>query len=1207
MRHLAVMNLFGNSETGLNSGFNDDYNMYVGALDRRFHLLYWDMDSILGLSSFGSTSSIFSMEGGGGGAGAAFSRFIRWPEFEQIYYRTLEELLTTTMSQTNFNALIDATLGGYVGVGTINSMKTFMNERRAYVLGLIPALPNVDAPTATVTGTPRSPTPLRNATFTVSGVGAASYRFSLNGAAYGAETPLATPISLSLLPNGSNFVAVIAKGTNGVWQAMTNATVRGWVVDTSIPSVRLNEVLAQNNTALNHNSTFPDAIELFNEGSTTVDIGGLRLTDDNAMPNKFTFPPGTLLAPGSNLVVYANNADGTPGFHLGFGLDVSGDSVHLFASLANGGAKLDSVQFGRQLADLSMGRIGTSGEWQLTTPTFGSANALQSLGHQNNLRLNEWLTASLSQDDFIELYNVNALPVALGGLYFTDNLIGDRARNQIEPLTFIGPGEFVAFIANGNGNGGDDLNFSLALEHGEIGLFSADLTALDSVIYGSQLPDVAQGKCPNGSGAYAKLATPTPGAPNACTSEVLPGGGVVINELLANNATLEEPDGSRPDWIELYNSSGSAINLSDMSLTDDSAIPRRWVIPNGTILNSLAYLKVRCDAGLPGSSTNTGFGLSASGGNVFLFESIANGSGLRSSIGYGLQAADFSIGRIPGGSTNWVLTIPTLGGNNIAASLGDPLQLKINEWMADPASGDDDYFEIFNLNPLPADVSRFYLTDDLSNRTKHQLPLLSFIGAGAGAFQRFDADGNVASGADHVNFSLRAAGEAIGLTTFGNVAVDSINFGPQLTGVSEGRLPDGSATIVSFPGTPTPGNSNFRPLNNMLINELLSHSDPPLEDAVELYNPTDEPVDISGWYLSDSQDNLLKYRIPSNTVVEAGGYVVFYEYQLNDDLANFPFSFSSARGDDIYLSQTIAGALTGYRAFATFDAAENGVSFGRFRTSVGDDFTAMSVRSFGVDNPVTTNQFRLGTGLTNPYPKVGPVVINEIMYHPPGTNDALEFLELRNITAAAVPLYDTNNPANTWRLRSGVDFNFPPNTTIPAGGHLVVASFDPAADPISLAAFRGAYGSNMTLVGPYLGRLDNAGEAIELQKPDAPETTPGPDFGLVPYIVADRVVYGVLPPWPASPDGTGAALKKFTSTLYGNEPLNWQGGTPNPGALNFVAASNTPPTLNSISDRSVHIGSPISFTATASDVDLPGQTLTFTLDAPVPAGASIGF
>ena len=52
LRHLALMNLLGNSETGLNSGYNDDYFMYRGINDPRFVLMYYDLDQILGFNGF---------------------------------------------------------------------------------------------------------------------------------------------------------------------------------------------------------------------------------------------------------------------------------------------------------------------------------------------------------------------------------------------------------------------------------------------------------------------------------------------------------------------------------------------------------------------------------------------------------------------------------------------------------------------------------------------------------------------------------------------------------------------------------------------------------------------------------------------------------------------------------------------------------------------------------------------------------------------------------------------------------------------------------------------------------------------------------------------------------------------------------------------------------------------------------------------------
>jgi hypothetical protein len=1259
-----------------------------------------------------------------------------------------------------------------------------MDQRRAYVLSVLPPVTLSNAPVATISGTPRSPTWRNTATLTIGGTDIVSYRFSLNGGAYAAETVVATPISLSGLANGTNIVRVIGRNSTGSWQEQSNATVRAWVVNTSWPAVRLNEVLARNVAAVNHSGTFPDVIELFNEGTASVDLSGLRLTDDPTDPNKFVFPNGTSLAAGAYLVVYANDPDATPGFHLGFSLDQNGEGVFLFHRVSGGGALLDSVAFGLQLADRSIGRLGTGGDWVLTQPTFGSANTAQTLGNPRNLRINEWLASGQNPlpDDFVELFNPEALPVALGGLYLTDQPIGAPARSPIAPLSFIEANGFTAFIADGDPNeGADHADFRLAVEQGEIGLFASDLSEIDCVVYGPQRTDVSSGRCPDGALTQRALVTPTPGAPNACpvappppqmialiplanvwrydnsgadigtawrnpgfddsgwssgpallgvenaplpspglntvfspyintqvayyfrTTFVLPGNlaasslqmtlvlddgalfflngvelprvrmpsgditlttlptatvgnatievftlpvsalvsgtnvlavqvhnnanpdssdvvfglaldavivtnspaqaGVLINEVLANNATLEEPDGSAPDWVELYNPSSNAVDVAEMSLTDTTLTPRRWVFPTGSLVPALGFLKVRLDPNAPASITNTGFGLKANGGAVYLFHRPADGGGLASSVTYGLQAPDWTIGRVPDGSANWTLAIPSLGGANLAASLGDPSQLKINEWMAAPASGDD-WFELFNPNAQPVNLSGLHLSDNLGNRTKYQIPALSFIASGPSGFQRFFAENG--ADADFTGFSLAAGGEALAVSTANGTLIHGLSFGAQTEGVSQGSLPDGAANVVSFTATPTPGRSNFLPLGNVVVNELLSHSDPPLEDAVELRNLSGDDVDISGWYLSDSQYNLRKYRIPSGTIVPAGGFKVFYEYQFNGDRPGEPFSFSSARGDEVYLSQaTGGGQLTGYRAYAEFGPAENGVSFGRFPTSVGVDFTALSARTFGMDNPATTNEFRLGTGRTNAYAKVGPVVLNEIMYHPLDTNDALEFIELHNILGSPVQLFDPANPQNTWRLRKGIDFNFPPSTVIPAGGYLVIVSFDPLTEAASLAAFQAAYGNGMTLLGPYSGKLDNAGEAVELQKPDAPQTVPGPDFGLVPYVVADHVSYSDTAPWPTSPDGTGDSLRKMSSALYGNDPANWSGGPPTPGAANVASGGNTAPVLGAIGNKAVNEGSLLSFTATATDAEAPPQTLTFSLDPGAPAGASI--
>src|SRR6185369_3188289 len=114
-----------------------------------------------------------------------------------------------------------------------------------------------------------------------------------------------------------------------------------------------------------------------------------------------------------------------------------------------------------------------------------------------------------------------------------------------------------------------------------------------------------------------------------------------------------------------------------------------------------------------------------------------------------------------------------------------------------------------------------------------------------------------------------------------------------------------------------------------------------------------------------------------------------------------------------------------------------------------------------------------------------------------GTNDNIveEFIELKNTSASAFPLYDPLFPTNGWRLRDAVSFTFTSAHTIPAGGHLLVVGFDPVADLEARAQFEARYGTNFALAGPYAGKLDNSSDSIELVKPDPPQAS-----GDVPYV-----------------------------------------------------------------------------------------------------------
>ena len=648
---------------------------------------------------------------------------------------------------------------------------------------------------------------------------------------------------------------------------------------------------------------------------------------------------------------------------------------------------------------------------------------------------------------------------------------------------------------------------------------------------------------------------------------------VRLNEVLANNLSLTNSDGTITDWVELFNPTVVAVDLSDTSLTDSQGSPRRFVFPAGTSIEPTGFLRVRCSSFLAVSATNTGFGLDTEGGGVFFFDKPANGGALIDSISYGVQAIDFSIGRIPDGSGEWRLNAPTPGVSNSGVALGSPSSLRINEWMAEREGSD--YFELYNGGPLPVSLSGLYLTDTLSVRNKYRIPALSFIGVGhIGGFALFFAnDGG--SKAAYVNFRLNKDGDSIGLYNADLTRIDEITFGALPFNVSQGRLPDGSTNLTLFPDSPSPGafNRHLSSLTAIVISELLTHTDPPLEDAIEFHNTTGSPIDLAGWQLkvTSETERPLLFTLPPNTVVPPYGYAVIYEDQISsvDRL-----KFNSAHGGLVELTQfdALGNPLAVERR--EYGAARNGVSFGRYETSDGQvRFVPMKARTFGVDRPRSITDFRRGQGAPNSGPLVGPIVINEIHYHPPdvatNSNNVLdEFIELRNITGARVPLYDPRNPLNRWRLVTEVVFDFPPNSFIAPGGIVLVVGFD-VADTALLDAFREKFNvpAATKIFGPFAGyfgagHLDNSSGRITLLQPDNPQRPPHPDAGFVPYLVVDEISYSDSAPWPAAADGAGSSLQRLRRWEFGDDAVNWGAATPTPGRPNSEPPVITVPPEN---------------------------------------------
>ncbi len=138
----------------------------------------------------------------------------------------------------------------------------------------------------------------------------------------------------------------------------------------------------------------------------------------------------------------------------------------------------------------------------------------------------------------------------------------------------------------------------------------------------------------------------------------------------------------------------------------------------------------------------------------------------------------------------------------------------INEFMAsnisaqiNPGKSDFvDWIELYNPSDLILDIGGIYVTDDLSNPFKWQLP--ENISLQPKAYYIIWADGLAHE--NHASFKLSESGEQIGLFYPGGRVIDTLTFGKQQDDISFGRYPDGGSDWQYF-AVPTCEGPNSTP------------------------------------------------------------------------------------------------------------------------------------------------------------------------------------------------------------------------------------------------------------------------------------------------------------------------------------------------------------------------------------------------------------
>ncbi|MCQ2097949.1 MAG: lamin tail domain-containing protein [Fibrobacter sp.] len=295
---------------------------------------------------------------------------------------------------------------------------------------------------------------------------------------------------------------------------------------------------------------------------------------------------------------------------------------------------------------------------------------------------------------------------------------------------------------------------------------------------------------------------------------------------------------------------------------------------------------------------------------------------------------------------------------------------------------------------------------------------------------------------------------------------------------------------------------------------------------VELYNYGSSAVDVTGWVFESKVRNE-KLKIAAG-VVPAGGYLV-----LDGETA---FTDEAGVAKELIVSD-IGGE---YYLYGLLDGDESSLMLPSSKLTSG--IVDLKDGSIAQGALVTATP-----GAANSALYIGSVVINEINYHPAETDaKQIEFLEIKNVGATDVKLYETvSGTGKGWKIE-GINKEFAPTDVLPAGGIMVLF---PAETKTTLgeAGLRANYGIDANVqIGFYDGKLSNRGENIAIKKPFSKATDSNGNVQWY-YEWSDASLYSDSWEGFKRTDGNGASMQRVDYTTMGHEPTAWVVGDPNPG------------------------------------------------------------
>ena len=358
-------------------------------------------------------------------------------------------------------------------------------------------------------------------------------------------------------------------------------------------------------------------------------------------------------------------------------------------------------------------------------------------------------------------------------------------------------------------------------------------------------------------------------------------GKLIINEImLVNNNTIEDKDGKYNDYIELYNGNDYDVNLYGYYLTDNMKETRKWTFPDVTIKAKEYMLIYASGKNITEGELHTNFKLDSKGETVALSNS---GAKVISKVYVKETLKDTSYGY--NGKKYVYYYVGTPGKENTGKISEEPIykinneyKLEITEYMTNnisyKVSSDNKFYsliEIHNNDEKDIELEGFYLTDKEDNIGKYQFPKITI--------KKNDYLVVYASGLNkvignevHTNFKLNNNDGVIVLSSPDKAIIDRVVIGNLEANTSQGLYKGKWHTYykpsIGSINTEDYGSKEIK--KDLIINEVSIYP----KEAIELYNNSDNDVNLTGYSLSDKSGEQYTFK---SGVIKKKGYFVIYK------------------------------------------------------------------------------------------------------------------------------------------------------------------------------------------------------------------------------------------------------------------------------------------------------------------------------------------